>query len=62
MKSVFIPAFLSQKRSDEEVKALTGSIQASMLGLLALLLGFTFSMSMQRYDNRSHALIVFFHY
>ncbi|MFT4908648.1 MAG: hypothetical protein ACI978_002745 [Oleispira sp.] len=46
-----------QARTDSEVKALTGSIQASVLGLLALLLGFTFSMSMQRYDNRSMALI-----
>ena len=46
-----------QDNTDSEVKALTGSIQASILGLLALLLGFTFSMSMQRYDNRSMALI-----
>lgn len=36
---------------------LTGSIQASILGLLALLLGFTFSMAMQRFDNRNMALI-----
>lgn len=46
-----------QSRTDSDVKSLTGSIQASILGLLALLLGFTFSMSMQRYDNRSMALI-----
>lgn len=46
-----------QSRTDNEIKSLTGSIQASILGLLALLLGFTFSMSMQRYDNRSMALI-----
>jgi hypothetical protein len=46
-----------QTRTDDEVKSLTGSIQASILGLLALLLGFTFSMSMQRYDSRSLALI-----
>lgn len=46
-----------QDSTDSEIKSLTGSIQASILGLLALLLGFTFSMSMQRYDNRSHALI-----
>jgi hypothetical protein len=46
-----------QSNTDSEVKSLTGSIQASILGLLALLLGFTFSMSMQRYDNRSMALI-----
>jgi hypothetical protein len=46
-----------QDSNDAEVKALTGSVQASVLGLLALLLGFTFSMSMQRFDNRSMALI-----
>ena len=46
-----------QSSTDSEVKSLTGSIQASILGLLALLLGFTFSMSMQRYDNRSMVLI-----
>lgn len=32
-------------------------IQASMLGVLALLLGFTFSLSLQRYDNRSAAVV-----
>jgi len=46
-----------QDRTDTEIKTLTGAIQASTLGLLALLLGFTFSMSMQRYDSRSLALI-----
>ncbi len=46
-----------QSRTDSEIKTLTGSIQASILGLLALLLGFTFNMSMQRYDSRSLALI-----
>ena len=46
-----------QYRTDEEIKTLTVAIQASILGLLALLLGFSFSMSMQRYDNRSQALI-----
>lgn len=46
-----------QNRTDTEIKTLTGAIQASTLGLLALLLGFTFSMSMQRFDSRSQALI-----
>lgn len=46
-----------QSQTDDEMKSLTGSIQASILGLLALLLGFTFSMSMQRYDHRSMAVI-----
>lgn len=46
-----------QAGTAHEVKELTGSVQASVLGILALLLGFTFSMSLQRYDDRSHALI-----
>lgn len=46
-----------QSRTADEVKSLTGSIQASILGLLALLLGFSFSMSMQRFDSRSMAVI-----
>lgn len=46
-----------QHRTDDEIKSLTGAVQASILGLLALLLGFTFSMSMQRYDSRNLALI-----
>lgn len=33
------------------------AIQASILGILALLLGFTFSLSLQRYDNRSEAVV-----
>lgn len=44
-------------QADDESKSLTSSVQGSILGLLALLLGFTFSMSMQRYDNRCQALI-----
>ena len=46
-----------QANTDDEIKAMTGSIQGSILGLLALLLGFTFSMSMQRFDARSMAVI-----
>ncbi|MDP2031371.1 MAG: hypothetical protein Q8K12_17185 [Thiobacillus sp.] len=45
-----------QGQTSNEIKSLTGSIQASILGLLVLL-GFTFSMSMQRYDHRNQALI-----
>jgi hypothetical protein len=32
-------------------------IQAAVLGLLALLLGFTFSLSIQRFDSRSEAVV-----
>jgi putative Mn2+ efflux pump MntP len=34
-------------------KAHVNAIQASLLGVLALLLGFTFSLSLQRFDSRS---------
>jgi len=46
-----------QDQTDAEIKALTGAVQAAILALLGLLLGFTFSMSMQRHDTRSHALV-----
>lgn len=46
-----------QDRTDSEKKSLTGAIQASVLGLLALLLGFSFNISMQRYDSRNIALV-----
>ncbi len=47
----------SQKHSDKELKSQTNAIQAGLLGLLALLLGFTFNMALQRFDNRSQAVI-----
>lgn len=46
-----------QKKTDHEVKQQTNTIQAGILGLLALLLGFTFNMALQRFDNRSNAVI-----
>jgi len=46
-----------QHKRDLEVKAQTNAIQAGILGLLALLLGFTFNMALQRFDNRSYAVI-----
>ncbi len=46
-----------QQKTDKEVKAQTSTIQAGILGLLALLLGFTFNMALQRFDNRSYAVI-----
>ncbi len=46
-----------QRQTDTEIKLQTGTIQAGVLGLLALLLGFTFNMALQRFDNRSHAVI-----
>jgi hypothetical protein len=46
-----------QKSTDKVIKEQTNAIQAGILGLLALLLGFTFNMSLQRFDNRSQAEI-----
>lgn len=44
-------------RADKELITQTNTIQAGILGLLALLLGFTFNMALQRFDNRSYAVI-----
>ncbi|PVY39706.1 bestrophin-like domain [Pontibacter virosus] len=46
-----------QRKTDKDVKAQTNTIQAGTLGLLALILGFTFNMALQRYNNRSEAVI-----
>lgn len=46
-----------QRRTDQDVKAQTNTIQAGTLGLLALILGFTFNMALQRYNSRSEAVI-----
>lgn len=46
-----------QNITDQEIKLQTSSIQGGILGLLALLLGFTFNMALQRFDSRTHAVI-----
>jgi hypothetical protein len=38
-------------------RAQISTIQSSLLGILALLLGFTFSLSLQRYESRSEAVV-----
>jgi len=47
----------NQEGTEKVIKEQTTAIQAGILGLLALLLGFTFHMSLQRFDNRSQAEI-----
>lgn len=47
----------SQSVEDGELKSQTTAIQAGIMGVLALLLGFTFNMSLQRYDMRSQVVI-----
>lgn len=46
-----------QSATEETIQSQTSAIQGSVLGLLALLLGFTFSMSLQRFDARSAAML-----
>lgn len=47
----------TQQRLLELTKSQINAIQASMLALLALILGFTFSLSLQRYDDRAAAVV-----
>lgn len=47
----------NQPRSDDEAKSHINALQASLLGVLALLLGFTFSLALQRFDSRSQAVV-----
>lgn len=46
-----------QKRRATEAITQANAVLASMLGLLALLLAFTFSASLQRYDDRSKTVV-----
>ncbi len=46
-----------QTRETEQTKAQTTAVQGSMLGLLALLLGFTFSLALSRHDARSGSVV-----
>lgn len=41
----------------EALQEQVGAVQASLLGLLALMLGFTFSMALDRFDSRSEAVV-----
>ncbi|MCX7561052.1 hypothetical protein OS190_15895 [Sulfitobacter sp. F26204] len=46
-----------QQRETEQTKTQTTAVQGSMLGLLALLLGFTFSLALSRHDARSSSVV-----
>ncbi|MEI6720511.1 MAG: hypothetical protein WCO67_07095 [Betaproteobacteria bacterium] len=46
-----------RRHANADAKAHINTIQASILGVLALLLGFTFQLSMQRYDTRGDAVV-----
>ncbi len=47
----------SAATADQGLSSQTNAIQAGVLGLLALLLGFSFNMALQRFDARSTATI-----
>ncbi len=47
----------SAAKADQGLSTQTNAIQAGILGLLALLLGFSFNMALQRFDARSTAVI-----
>lgn len=47
----------SQAAANEASKSHINTVLASLLGILALLLGFTFSLALQRYDTRSEAVV-----
>lgn len=46
-----------QRRTAEVIGEHSSAIQGAMLGILALLLGFTFSLALNRYDERSQAVV-----
>lgn len=46
-----------QAAATESSRSHVNGIQASLLGVLALLLGFTFSLALQRFDSRSEAVV-----
>jgi hypothetical protein len=46
-----------QDRTDEPDKSHTTALQGATLGLLALLLGFTFAMAVSRFDNRKTVIV-----
>jgi len=47
----------TQASASDAFKTHVNTIGASILGILALLLGFTFSLSLQRFDSRSQAVV-----
>jgi hypothetical protein len=48
---------LYRGKTDDFGKSQLGTIQGAILGLLALLLGFTFAMAMSRFDTRKHLVL-----
>ena len=57
MEAGFIYGRKRQKATTEPIRSQVNGVLASMVGLLALLLGFTFSLSVQRYEARNQAVV-----
>ncbi|MEI6234213.1 MAG: hypothetical protein WCT04_14265 [Planctomycetota bacterium] len=49
--------FRHSDAGDDATRSHIGTLQSALLGLLALLLGFTFAMSVSRYDNRKSLVV-----
>ena len=49
--------FSAKNSATEASRSHVSAIQSSILGILALLLAFTFSLSLQRFDSRSEAVV-----
>lgn len=49
--------FSAKNSTTEASRSHVSAIQSSILGILALLLAFTFSLSLQRFDSRSEAVV-----
>lgn len=53
----FLVGYRRRNKESEETRSQTTAVQGSMLGLLALLLGFTFSLGLSRHDTRATAVV-----
>lgn len=48
---------VGSRSDDEPYRSHINGLQASLLGVLALLLGFTLSLALQRFDHRSETVV-----
>jgi hypothetical protein len=49
--------YLRRKSADDSAKQHIGAVQALLFGLVALILAFTLSLALQRFDSRSEAVV-----
>jgi len=48
--------WLGRREREQQAEPLAG-VQGSMLGLLSLMLGFSFSLAAERYSDRDHVIV-----